>query len=128
MQKRIDPRENPLSCRYVNVEMTYPRTRSTIETFLWHIYHENSKVYISRKGEWHLLVPSRCSQLTTDNRCRLKHQLEQCAQHTYPGAKKIEDVARFVFHNEDELLRYLKEHRPAIFKKMPLATRRVIGD
>ncbi len=112
----------------MNIEMTYPRTRGDTEAFLWYLYHKKAQVYISTEGEWHLLMPSRCIQLTKDNRCKIASwQLHRCFQHTHPNSGRIEDVARFVFRTEEELLLYLRERRPALFKKLPAATRAVVG-
>jgi hypothetical protein len=108
--------------------MDYPRTRGDAETFLWYLYHEKAQVYIGTGGGWFLAVPSRCTQLTKDDRCAIyRWQLKQCAQHSHPNAKKLGEIARFVFRTEEELLAYLKERRPALFKKLPAATRKIAG-
>lgn len=127
MQK-ANLRENDLSCRHVNIEMDYPRTRADAEAFLYYLYHRRTRVYIAKSGDWFLLVPSRCAHLKTGNRCAIEgRQLEYCTQHQHIKTKNIADIARRVFSTERQFLGYLKKHRPALFKKLPAATRRVVG-
>jgi Fe-S-cluster containining protein len=123
-KEKVNPRICSISCRNVNIEMEYPVTRGQAESYLWYIYH-GAEVYIGNDGQWYLNVPSRCNQLLKGGVCGVAgRQPEICSQHSQNGAKKLDDVARYRFTSEKELLSYLKEKRPALFKKLPLATRR----
>lgn len=122
---KVDPRECAISCNYLNLEMEYPRTKGDVESFLWYLYHGVS-VYIGKNGRWYLNARSRCGKLSKDKKCSVAdRQPEVCAQHSGNGAKKLKDVIRYNFKNETELLAYLKEKRPALFKKLHPATRSI---
>ena len=122
---KVNPRICSISCHNVNIEMEYPQTRGQAESFLWYLYHD-TEVYIGTDGQWYLNVPSRCSQLLKGGVCGVAgRQPEICAQHSENGARKLNDVARYLFRTEKELLAYFKEKRPALFKKLPLGTRKV---
>jgi len=121
----LNPREGDFACRNIAIEMPYPRTKPDVEGFLFYLYHGDAEVFIGCDGEWYLRVRGKCSQLTANGRCRIKNrQAEECLQHGH-GIKTIKDAARFRFRDEYELLSYLREKRPALFRKLHPDTRKL---
>lgn len=126
-REKVNPRICSISCHNVNIEMEYPRTRGQAESYLWYLYHD-AEVYIDNDNDWYLNVPSRCNQLLKGGVCGVAgRQPEICGQHSGNGARKLDDVVRYRFTTERELLAYLKEKRPALFKKLPLGTRKAVN-
>ena len=125
--KKVNPRICSISCHNVNLEMEYPQTRGQAESYLWYLYHD-AEVYIGKDGQWYLNVPSRCNQLLKSGVCGVAgRQPEICGQHSENGARKLDDVVRYRFTTEKQLLAYFKEKRPALFKKLPLGTRKAVN-
>jgi len=121
----LNPKEGDFPCRNLSIEMNYPKSKSDIEAFLFYIYHEDVEAFIGHDGEWYIRYKSICSHLTKDKKCGIKNrQADECTQHG-TGNKKIKDVARFHFKTEYDLVIYLKEHRPALFKKLYSQTQKI---
>jgi len=127
VKKPVDPRLSSISCLNVIMEMDYPRSVPQIESFLWYIYHD-TEVYVGKDGRWYLKVPSRCSRLSKEMRCTVSvRQPGKCSEFAGNGATSLDDVAKARFRTERELLAYLKARRPALFKKLRTATRRMLS-
>lgn len=124
-KEKLDPRQSDFACNHVSIEMEYPRTGTDIEAFLFYLYHERIEVFIDSYSGWHVLARGRCSQLSPKNACRISNrQADECLQHGEDGGS-IEEVAKFHFRNEYELVTYIRERRPALFKKLHPNTQKV---
>ncbi len=55
-------------CRYFSLPIDNPTDWDDFDAIRWYLAHERTMVYVD-KGQWYLLVMSRCKHLTGDYRC-----------------------------------------------------------
>jgi len=55
-------------CRYFSAPIDNPSTWDDFDAIRWYLAHDRTMVYV-HKGQWYLLVKTRCRYLTPDNRC-----------------------------------------------------------
>ncbi|MDH5542513.1 MAG: YkgJ family cysteine cluster protein [Nitrospinota bacterium] len=122
-KKILDPADGNMPCNYISLDMDYPRSKGGIESFLWYIYHRNIEVIIGHDGEWYIVVKGKCSKLSGTRCLASSDQPENCLMHG-EKPRSLNDVAKFRFTTEIDLLLYLREHRPALFKKLNPATQK----
>ena len=121
----LNPANGDMPCNYVSIDMDYPRSKSGIEAYFWYLYHKNVEVIIDHEGEWFIIVKGKCSKLS-GKRCLINnYQPENCMQHG-EKPRSLNEVAKYRFPTEQDLLAYLKDHRPALFKKLYPASRRIL--
>ncbi len=121
----LDPRKGNFVCENLAIEMSYPKTKPDIEAFLYYLYHEDVELFVDNYYDWFLLLKGKCSKLAKNGNCKIKdRQADECTQHGHE-VESLEDTAKYHFRNEWELVRYLKENRPALFKKLYPETRKI---
>ncbi len=126
---RLNPKKCDVACRHVLMEMNYPRTKWDVESFLWYLYHEGCEVFIDEYHDWYLAVRGKCIQLMANEKCAVeRRQPVICAEFSDYEAKKISDLALYRFKTEKQLLKYFKEERPALFKKLMPKIRAATGN
>jgi uncharacterized protein len=57
-------------CRYFSLPIDKPDTWDEYDAIRWYLAHGRTLVYVE-KGQWYLLVMTRCKYLTRDDRCRI---------------------------------------------------------
>jgi Fe-S-cluster containining protein len=57
-------------CRYFSLPIENPKTWNDYDSIRWYLAHGRTMVYVD-KGQWYLLVMTRCRYLTKDDRCRI---------------------------------------------------------
>jgi hypothetical protein len=120
----LDPKRGAFPCNHISLEMNYPRSKGDIESFLWYLYHEGVEVIIGNDGEWYIVVKGKCKQLKRGRCLIADRQPVQCLQHG-DVPRSIKSISRFHFKTELDILVYLKEKRPALFKKLHAKTRKI---
>jgi Fe-S-cluster containining protein len=55
-------------CRYFSLPIDEPRTWDDYDSIRWYLAHGRTLVYVDR-GQWYLLVMTRCRYLTAEDRC-----------------------------------------------------------
>jgi len=120
----LDPKNGSFPCNHISLEMNYPRSKGDVESFLWYLYHEGVEVMIGKNGEWYIVVKGKCKQLKGGKCLVAKRQPIQCLQHG-DEPRSIKSISKFHFETELEILLYIKEHRPALFKKLHAKTKKI---
>ncbi len=55
-------------CRYFSLPIDCPTSWDGFDSIRWYLAHGQTMVYVD-KGQWYLLVMTRCKCLTADDRC-----------------------------------------------------------
>ncbi len=55
-------------CRYFSLPIDNPTTWDEFDSIRWYLAHGQTMIYVE-KGQWYLLVMTRCKYLTADDRC-----------------------------------------------------------
>lgn len=55
-------------CRYFSLPIDTPRTWDDYDAIRWYLAHGRTLVYVE-KGDWYLVVMTKCKYLTRDDRC-----------------------------------------------------------
>ena len=55
-------------CRYFSLPIDEPTTWDDFDAIRWYLAHGRTMIYVE-KGQWYLLVMTRCQYLTADDRC-----------------------------------------------------------
>jgi Fe-S-cluster containining protein len=55
-------------CRYFSLPIETPTTWDDYDAIRWYLAHGRTLIYVE-KGQWYLLVMTRCRYLTPDDRC-----------------------------------------------------------
>jgi Fe-S-cluster containining protein len=57
-------------CRYFSLPINNPSTWDDYDSFRWYLAHGRTLIYVEKK-QWYLLVMTRCTYLTDQDRCRI---------------------------------------------------------
>ena len=99
-------------CHYIVIEVNAPEDDADIDLFRWYLYHHGVSVQIDPDGSWHVIVPTKCEALSDNSQCSIHMARPQvCKDYTIDECERYgpEDHAPIIFHNVDELERYVKE-------------------
>jgi uncharacterized protein len=69
-------------CRYFSLPIDNPSTWDDFDAIRWYLAHGRTMIYVEKK-QWFLLVMTRCTYLTDDDRCRIYlNRPKVCRQYT----------------------------------------------
>jgi Fe-S-cluster containining protein len=57
-------------CRYFSLPISTPATWNDYDAIRWYLAHGRTMIYVE-KGQWYLLVMTRCQYLTHQDRCSI---------------------------------------------------------
>ena len=78
-------------CRYFSLPIEEPTTWDDFDAIRWYLAHGRTMIYVE-KGQWYLLVMTRCQYLTADDRCRIYlNRPKICREYTTANCEYDED-------------------------------------
>ncbi len=123
-------------CRHVAVGIDPPSSVRSVSTALWLVYHEGVSIYQSHEGDWFLLLPAECGNLTPDGLCAVyeerplicrEYDVEDCEGTSADTPEKAR------FDDGASLVAWLARTRAALYRRcveagiIPKALRRPDG-
>ncbi len=87
---------------------------------LWYLYHRGISVYVGNDGDWYLLVPSDCSNLTPEGLCRVYEARPYiCREYELDGCEgtSSEPAEKARFDDAASLAAWLSRHRPSLWSR-----------
>ncbi len=115
-------------CAYLNIVVDNPRTPALLNDLLWYIYHQASELYLDVDGDWSVVFHQRCIHLDGKNRCVIyERRPTVCRQFSSKGCHggDFTESVKEHFKTDRELIGWIKKHRPALFKRLKPAIRRL---
>ncbi|MBF0253844.1 MAG: YkgJ family cysteine cluster protein [Candidatus Omnitrophica bacterium] len=107
-------------CTYLAMEIDRPRSASDFDDIRWYLIHRGVHVYVCPENVWHIQFAAPCLHLK-NGRCKIYHkrpaicrgyEVHNCSRHA------AEPDEKHSFKKEADLKRYLKKHRPRVYRKM----------
>jgi Fe-S-cluster containining protein len=78
-------------CRYFSLPIDEPTTWNEFDAIRWYLAHGRTMIYVE-KGQWYLLVLTRCQYLTAEDRCRIYlNRPKICRDYTTENCEYDED-------------------------------------
>ena len=106
-------------CTYVSVGINPPNSVSNATDMLWYLYHQNVTVYRDGDGEWSVVFETRCRNLGPDLLCGVyEHRPEICRAFDNRSCEVNDPDGGLNITTPGQLLDYLRERRPRLFKKI----------
>ena len=109
-----------ICCTYIVVQLDRPRSRRQISDYIWYLYHKNVNIYLDWDDDWWIQFDTQCEKLsehglcgaymTRPDACR-EYKIDECERHNEAAA------CQYFFADADSMIRYLKKHRPHLYKK-----------
>jgi hypothetical protein len=108
-------------CTYITIEIDAPRSAWEYDQWIWALHHSGIEIYVERPEAWYLLVHTRCRRLNDHGRCSIygRHPV-LCREYDPRSCERrlpLADV-RAWFHDAPELEAWLKEERPAHWRRL----------
>jgi Fe-S-cluster containining protein len=100
-------------CRYFSLPIDEPTTWDDYDTIRWYLAHGRTMVYVE-KGQWFLLVMTRCQYLTADDRCRIYLNRPKICQDYTTANCEYEDEWSFdkLFETPEQIWEYAEAVLP----------------
>ena len=99
-------------CRYFSLPIDNPTTWNDYDSIRWYLAHGQTLIYVNKK-QWYLLVMTKCSYLTSDNRCRIylnrpkvcrEYTTDQCEYDGEWGFDKVFETPEQVWEYAEAVL------------------------
>ncbi|HMV44227.1 MAG TPA: YkgJ family cysteine cluster protein [Leptospiraceae bacterium] len=108
-------------CRYVSVDIKKPRSKDTIDLYVWYLLHKNVQIYIDNDKGWNLLFITTCTKLQSDGKCGIyPTRPKLCKDYSPSGCSRTGKDHTHLFMTPDALLNYLEEEKAKKGKKKQL--------
>ncbi|WP_406701035.1 YkgJ family cysteine cluster protein [Singulisphaera sp. Ch08] len=100
-------------CRYFTVPLDVPATWDDYDAIRWYLAHGQTLVYVE-KGDWYIVVMSKCKYLAPDNRCRIYlNRPKVCQNYTVDECEYDTDwTFEKVFETPEQLWEYAEAVLP----------------
>jgi uncharacterized protein len=114
-------------CRYFSLPIDTPTNWDEFDSIRWYLAHGQTMVYVD-KGQWYLLVMTRCKYLTADDRCGIYlNRPKICRDYTTANCEYDGDwLFDKVFETAEQIWEYaealLPERRPRLPATLPIVT------
>jgi uncharacterized protein len=103
-------------CRYFSLPIDSPATWDEFDSIRWYLAHGQTMVYVD-KGQWYLLVMTRCKYLTADDRCGIYlNRPKICRDYTTDNCEYDGD---WLFDKLFETPEQIWEYAEAVLPKRP---------
>ncbi len=108
-------------CRYFSLTITTPTTWDDFDAIRWYLAHGETLVYVD-KGDWYLLVGTRCKYLRRDNRCGIylnrpkicqEYTTDDCEYDTDWTFEKVFETAEQIWEYAEAILPPRRRPKPA---------------
>ncbi len=74
-------------CRYFSLPIDNPSTWDDYDSIRWYLAHGRTLIYVEKK-QWYLLVMTRCTYLTDEDRCAIYlNRPKVCREYTTDGCE-----------------------------------------
>jgi len=100
-------------CRYFTVEIDAPKGRDDYDAIRWYLAHGRTLVYVE-KGDWFLVVMTRCRYLDRSDRCQIYlNRPKICQSYTTAECEYDDDwVFEKVFETPEQIWEYAEAVLP----------------
>jgi uncharacterized protein len=101
-------------CRYFSLPIDNPSTWDDYDAIRWYLAHGRTLIYVEKK-QWYLLVMTRCTYLTEEDRCRIYlNRPKVCRKYTTVSCEyDAEWTFDKVFETPEQLWEYAEAILPA---------------
>jgi len=114
---RIRCRNCTACCKYINVPIDAPQDEDDADYLLWCLLHKNVHIWIGKNKRWFIKFMTPCKPLKKGACGRYKTRPMICREYLHEECEKL-DLTKdemHSFHNQDELLSYLKKKKVPFF-------------
>jgi uncharacterized protein len=117
-------------CRYFSLPIENPKSWNDYDSIRWYLAHGRTMIYVE-KGQWYLLVMTRCRYLTKDDRCRIYLNRPRICREYTTDACEYDDNSTFdkVFETPEQIWEYAeavlpprRRPRGALAASLPIVT------
>jgi Fe-S-cluster containining protein len=106
-------------CTYVSVGVNPPNSVRRVTDMLWYLYHHNVSLYRDGDDEWQVVFETRCKNLQDDLLCGVyEHRPVICRAFDNRTCEINDPEGGLAITTPQELMDYLRERRPRLFKKI----------
>jgi Fe-S-cluster containining protein len=100
-------------CRYFSLPIDEPTTWDDYDAIRWYLAHGQTMVYVD-KAQWYLLVMTRCSYLTRENRCGIYlNRPRICREYTTKDCEYDNDwIFEKIFETPEQIWEYAEAVLP----------------
>jgi len=106
-------------CTYVAVGVDAPDSVRRATDMLWYLFHENVTVYRDGGGEWSVVFETRCRNLQPDLLFSVyEHRPQICRSFDNTTCEINDPEGALSINTPEQLMDYLRERRPRLFKKV----------
>jgi Fe-S-cluster containining protein len=101
-------------CRYFSLPIDNPTTWNDFDEIRWYLAHGQTLIFVEKK-QWYLLVMTRCTYLTRDDRCRIYlNRPKVCRDYTTDRCE-YDDEWTFdkIFETPEQIWEYAEAVLPA---------------
>ena len=119
-----------LCCRYFSLPITNPTTWDEYDSIRWYLAHGQTVIYVE-KGQWYLLVMTRCQYLTADNRCGIylnrpkicrEYTTDNCEYDNSWSFEKIFETPEQIWEYAEAVLPPRRKRRDPAAISLPIVT------
>ncbi|HMU84876.1 MAG TPA: YkgJ family cysteine cluster protein [Leptospiraceae bacterium] len=117
-------------CTYVAVPLEYPRSKDTLDTYVWYLLHRNVEIEIDNYNKWFLIFKTPCDKLLPNGACSIyETRPEICRDYSADNCSRTAKDHAHQFKQPSELLQYLEQKKKAKSGtvKPASASRRIAG-
>jgi Fe-S-cluster containining protein len=109
-------------CRYFSLPIDNPKSWNDFDSIRWYLAHGRTMIYVD-KGQWYLLVMTRCRYLTEDDRCRIYLNRPRVCREYTTDACEYDDDSTFdkLFETPEQIWEYAEAVLPPRRKPRSLA-------
>jgi Fe-S-cluster containining protein len=100
-------------CRYFSLPIDEPTTWDDYDAIRWYLAHGQTMIYVD-KAQWYLLVMSRCSYLSRENRCGIYlNRPRICREYTTRDCEYDNDwIFEKIFETPEQIWEYAEAVLP----------------
>jgi Fe-S-cluster containining protein len=107
-------------CRYFSLPIDTPHSWDDFDSIRWYLAHGQTLVYVV-KAQWYLLVKTRCTYLTRDNRCGIYlNRPKICRQYSTKDCEYDDDWSfTKIFETPEQIWEYAEAMLPPRRRRKP---------
>lgn len=101
---------NAKCCKYIAIEIDYPKEKEDLEDLKWYVLHKNIKLYIDNDDDFILEFKTKCKALDKDNMCKIyKKRPKICRNYKTNNCENNEgDTHKILFKTPKDIENYFK--------------------